>query len=106
MDSNGNIGASEAVTLVEEFSANSEIDVVVTDKNGILVASSASADRVGEDFKNRPEIASALLGSFALGSRESATVSDELVYAAIPVFFRDSVAGVVRLSRPQTVLNS
>ena len=106
VDSNGNIGARDAVSLVEEFSANSEIDVVVTDKNGILVASSASADRVGEDFKNRPEIASALLGSFALGSRESATVSDELVYAAIPVFFRDSVAGVVRLSRPQTVINS
>ncbi|NCY09991.1 MAG: HAMP domain-containing protein, partial [Actinobacteria bacterium] len=105
VDVNGNLGASEAVSLVDEFSANSAIDVVVTDKNGILIASSVSANRVGEDFKNRPEIASALLGNFALGGRQSVTVSDTLVYAAIPIFFRDSVAGVVRLSRPQTVID-
>ena len=99
------ISQAGAQVMVDDFATTSDALAVVTDERGRLIASSQDIGRVGENYANRPEIASALLGSVSLGSRQSQTVNDLIVYAAIPIFANESVAGVVRLSRSQTVIN-
>ncbi len=99
------ISQAGAQAIVDDFTTTSDALAVVTDERGRLIASSQEVGRVGEDYANRPEIASALLGSVSLGSRQSQTENDVIVYAAIPIFANESVAGVVRLLRSQTVIN-
>lgn len=79
--------------------------VIVTDEAGYLVASTNPADIPGEDYVGRPEIAAALLGTAASGERSSVTMSEDLLYVAVPVFSGPDVVGVVRISYPRSVLD-
>ncbi len=56
--------------------------------------------RVGEDFTNRPEIAAALAGERATGTRRSETVGGDLVYVAVPVTSGGTIHGAVRVTYP------
>lgn len=79
--------------------------VIVTDEAGYLVASTNPTDVPGEDYVGRPEIAAALLGTAASGERSSVTMSEDLLYVAVPVFSGPDVVGVVRISYPRSVLD-
>jgi signal transduction histidine kinase len=74
--------------------------IVVVDRNGISQADSEDLSEFGEDFTNRPEIAAALSGERATGTRRSATVGGELVYVAVPVTSGGRIHGAVRVTYP------
>jgi hypothetical protein len=59
--------------------------IVVVDKTGKSVADSNDPNTPAENYSNRPEIASALQGRRASGTRHSNTAGGSLVYVAIPV---------------------
>lgn len=103
LDVTPNGALPELEPLVEGYSADhAEATVVITDWRGLLVASNDDGAAAGEDYGNRPEVASALDGTPASGERESRTLGTRLVYVAVPVLLGDDVVGVVRISHPRS----
>jgi len=91
--------------LVADYNASSEALVIIVDRDGGVLAATDPNVAVGQSFLNRPEIASALLGNSAVGTRRSETLGEDLVYSAVPVLTTDSVIGAVRLTYPESVVN-
>jgi signal transduction histidine kinase len=95
---------AEAVALapyVETYATDhAKATVVVTDWRGRAVATNDESVVVGEDYRNRPEITSALGGVPASGQRYSRTLGQDLLFVAVPVLLGDDVVGAVRISYP------
>jgi signal transduction histidine kinase len=84
--------------LVARYASDEEVEVVVTDADGIGVISSDPA-KVGEDLTNRAEIVDALLlGSPQSGERFSETLGEDLFFVSVPVLSGVDRVGVVRIS--------
>jgi hypothetical protein len=76
--------------------------VVVVDRTGIAVADSDPPAPGRRDLSTRPEIAAALRGERAVGSRSSATLGSAFLYVAVPVASQGRVYGAVRIpTRPR-----
>ena len=80
--------------------------IVVVDKSGKSVADSNDPNAPAENYSNRPEIASALQGRRAIGTRHSNTAGGSLVYVAIPVASGGVVHGAVRITYPTAALDA
>ena len=76
--------------------------VVVVDRRGTSLLDTASRTR--RSFASRPEIASALRGAAASGTRHSTTLSTDLLYVAVPVASSGAVHGAVRVTYPTSAL--
>ena len=70
--------------------------VVVVDARGISRVDTTQA--TPRDFSTRPEIASAIAGERATGTRPSATLGTDLLYVAVPVASGGTVHGALRLT--------
>jgi signal transduction histidine kinase len=80
----------------ERYRQRTGARVVVVDTAGIsLVDTDGSTDR---DFSTRPEIAQALSGRRASGTRTSETLGTDLLYVAVPVASGGTVHGATRLT--------
>jgi signal transduction histidine kinase len=79
--------------------------IVIVDRNGRSVADSGTPGEVGVDFTNRPEIATAINGGRAEGSRHSDTLGSDLEYVAVPVASSGVVHGAVRITYPSSTLD-
>ncbi len=78
------------------YRARTGARVVITDRNGI-----SRIDTGGDtprDLSTRPEIAAALAGERASGTRSSTTLGTDLFYVAVPVASGGVVYGSVRLT--------
>jgi len=72
--------------------------VVLVDTEGIsLVDTDAGVPR---DFSTRPEIATAVMGRHAVGTRYSETLEMDLLYVAVPVASGGTVHGAIRITLP------
>lgn len=80
--------------------------VVITDREGVVVADSSDARPVGRSFASRPEIARALAGHETVGTRRSDTLDTDLLYIAVPAASGGRAAGVVRVTYPTTVVDA
>lgn len=96
------LSADDASTELSFFAATTRTQAVVIDAQGRLFASTDADAPIGESYTNRPEVVSALLGEFASGQRDSTTLGESIVYAAVPVLSGDEVVGVVRLASPES----
>ncbi|MDH3227580.1 MAG: HAMP domain-containing protein, partial [Thermoleophilia bacterium] len=103
-------GASPAdptlVSVVDRYTTRTGARVVVVDSEGRLLADSDTTLRLERDFSTRPEIASALTGSVATGTRYSETLGTDLLYVAVPVASGGAVYGAVRTSVPTSRVDS
>lgn len=90
--------------VVADYKTTSGARVLVTDKNGLLVASSEADDIIGDSFLSRPEIAQALNGQVNSGQRFSQTLNEDLFYVAVPVLSGDQILGSVRLTFPSSTV--
>lgn len=72
--------------------------IVVVDRRGTSVVDAAG--RIGRDFASRPEIALALSGSVASGTRRSETLDATLLYVAVPIASGGVVRGAARVTYP------
>jgi signal transduction histidine kinase len=77
--------------------------VVVDDKGTSLIDTAGPA---GRDFASRPEIAAALRGERATGTRRSNTLDTDLLYVAVPVSSGEDVHGAVRLTMDKGQTNA
>jgi two-component system, OmpR family, sensor kinase len=73
--------------------------VVVTDRDGDLLADSAGTDRLGTAYGSRPEIATALRGKPVQEQRRSETLDQEILATAVPVVERGRTVGAVRVTQ-------
>lgn len=99
--------ASTAITELSRQYRDSSAGarVVIVDSTGIaIVTSDDDPVAVGSSYLSRPEIATALQGQIASGTRYSRTLSLELLYVAVPVLNGDKVLGAVRLTYPAQVV--
>lgn len=80
----------------EDYSTRTGVRVVVVDRQGISQID--TEQRVGRDFSTRPEIATALTGVRASGTRGSETLATNLLYVAVPAASGGVVHGAVRLT--------
>ena len=72
--------------------------VLVVDSKGRTVVDSAPTG--SRDFSSRPEIARALAGEIATGTRSSLSLGTDLLYVAVPVASSGVVHGAVRITYP------
>ena len=79
--------------------------VVVVDRAGITVADSDPPAPGRRDLSTRPEIAAALRGEHATGSRSSATLGGAFLYVAVPVA-QGRVYGAVRITYPTSTVDA
>ncbi len=80
--------------------------VVVVDRTGIAVADSDPPAPGRRDLSTRPEIAAALRGERAVGSRSSATLGSAFLYVAVPVASQGRVYGAVRITYPTSAVDA
>lgn len=94
-----------ALTLrVDTYAKRTGGRVVVTDKQGVAIASSEG--RIGENYLNRVEIKDALTGDASAGERPSESLGEPLVYAAVPVRVGKDVLGSVRITYPSSEIDA
>jgi signal transduction histidine kinase len=77
--------------------------VIVVDDRGVTLLDTGS--RAGRNFASRPEIASALKGNAASGTRYSNTLGTDLMFVSVPVASGGTVHGAVRITYPTSALN-
>lgn len=80
--------------------------VVIVDRRGFSVADSDNVGGGPRDFSSRPEMAAALDGQRATGTRRSETLGTNLVYAAVPVASGGVVHGAVRITYPTSKVDA
>jgi signal transduction histidine kinase len=78
--------------------------VVLVDRRGVSLVDSDGA--AGRSFRSRPEIAAALAGRVATGTRYSQTLGHGLIYVAVPVASSGAVLGAVRITAPTSTLDA
>jgi len=75
--------------------------------SGLVVGDSSENPAFMENHRDRPEIKDALRGVVGRSTRFSATLGEQLMYVAIPVWRNDAVAGAIRTSfSVQTMLET
>ena len=73
--------------------------VIVTDRAGRLVADSAGTGLQRADYGSRPEIAAALAGRTAQGTRRSDSLGEDLLFTAVPLVRNGRPVGAVRVTQ-------
>lgn len=77
--------------------------ILVLDTAGDSVVDPAS--ETGRSFRSRPEVAEALSGDIATGTRPSRSLGTDLLYVAVPVASGGVVHGAVRVTYPTSTLD-
>ncbi|HSC73118.1 MAG TPA: HAMP domain-containing sensor histidine kinase [Gaiellaceae bacterium] len=80
--------------------------VVIVNRRGIAVVDTRPRGSGAESFASRPEIAAALRGRVAVGTRHSATLARTLLYVAVPAAAAGRVAGAVRITYPTSAVDA
>ena len=87
---------------VDLYDSMNDPRVIVVNANGLVVATNDKTVSLGRSFASRPEVQKALTGLPAVGERDSKTLGEPLVFVAVPVLLGDEVLGAVRISHPQS----
>jgi signal transduction histidine kinase len=102
LESGGTVDVTE---LLRRYADDTGARVLVLDRHGIALSDSSS-DGTGRSFANRPEVARALSGRVATGTRHSLTLGADLLFVAVPVASGGVVHGAVRITYPTTALDA
>jgi signal transduction histidine kinase len=78
--------------------------VIVVDARGRAILDTSPTGST--NFSSRPEIATALSGQIATGTRGSRTLGSDLLYVAVPVASGGVVHGAVRITYPMSEVNA
>jgi signal transduction histidine kinase len=80
--------------------------VLVVGNNGTALIDTAPTGAGRESFKSRPEIAAALQGRVAEGTRLSSTLHKRLLYVAVPIASGGRVDGATRITYPMSTVDA
>jgi signal transduction histidine kinase len=94
----------EVRRVAASYDADTGGRVLVVNRRGRSLVDSAPTGST--DFSSRPEIAAALGGEIATGTRGSRTLGSDLLYVAVPVASSGVVHGAVRITYPMSAVNA
>ena len=80
--------------------------VVIVNRRGLALVDTRPRGTGAESFASRPEIAAALRGRVAVGTRRSKTLHRTLLYVAVPAAAAGRVAGAVRITYPTSTVDA
>jgi signal transduction histidine kinase len=80
--------------------------VVIVNRKGVAVIDTNARGTGVSSFASRPEIAAALRGNVASGTRESKTLGGRLLYVAVPVAANGRIEGAARITYPTSAVDS
>jgi signal transduction histidine kinase len=80
--------------------------VVIVNRRGVAVIDTNARGTGVTSFASRPEIASALRGNVASGTRNSRTLNTRLLYVAVPVAADGRIEGAARITYPTSAVDS
>jgi signal transduction histidine kinase len=80
--------------------------VVIVDRRGLSLVDTSPPAPGPRDFSTRPEIARALGGGIATGTRRSKTLGTRLLYVAVPAASSGVVHGAVRITYPTSTVDA
>jgi signal transduction histidine kinase len=80
--------------------------VVIVDARGFARIDTSATVTGSESFASRPEIAAALRGGVASGTRYSTTLGKSLLYVAVPIASGGVVHGAVRITYPTSTVDA
>ena len=90
--------------IARDYGTDTGARVLVVDDHGRRLVDSAPTGT--RDFSSRPEIATALNGEIATGTRSSKTLGTDLLYVAVPVASSGVVHGAIRISYPTSAVDA
>ena len=93
-------------SLAYTYARDTGTRVVIVDKRGFALVDTSARVPGTESFASRPEIAKALNGKIASGTRSSATLHARLLYVAVPVGSGGVYSGAVRITYPLTSVDT
>ncbi|MEA2126829.1 MAG: hypothetical protein QOI80_3611 [Solirubrobacteraceae bacterium] len=107
--SQADVVASTAADVLQRAGARRELvtraasslrgRVLLVDRDGVIVADSAGAGHVGDDYGDRPELAAALRGKAFQRRRHSETLNADLLATAVPIARNGTILGAVRVTQ-------
>jgi signal transduction histidine kinase len=80
--------------------------VVIVNRKGVAVIDTNARGKGVTSFASRPEIAKALRGDVASGTRNSKTLHTRLLYVAVPVAANGRIEGAARITYPTSAVDS
>ncbi|MFN8035925.1 MAG: ATP-binding protein [Acidimicrobiia bacterium] len=93
-------------SLAKSYQHDTSARVVIVDAAGNVLTDSEPPVSGARNFSTRTEIARALAGHEAIGTRYSNTLGTNLLYVAAPVSSGGRVLGAVRVTYPLSVVDS
>jgi two-component system phosphate regulon sensor histidine kinase PhoR len=96
---------SDVQTLTLSQKENSDVRVTIILLDGTVIGESAAPLLLLENHLLRPEVQAALSGRSDTEIRQSVTLNDELLYAAVPIKDGSKIIGVARLSISTSLLH-
>lgn len=96
----------DAARLAEGYSTETGARVAITGATGQVIYDTDPPVAGVRSLASRPEIATALDGTVATGSRYSDTLGTDLLYVAVPVAASGTVYGAVRVSYPASEVSA
>lgn len=98
------IADQDLQAAADRYAKRTGARALILNERGRVVADSDPV--VGAtNYRDRPEVAAALEGQLAAGTRRSDTLDTDLLYVAVPVASGGDVHGVVRLTYPTTAVD-
>ncbi len=89
----------ELARLVGSAASDRGGRVIVVDRRGRLLEDSAGSGLRSTSYAGRPEVARALRGETAQGTRHSDSLGEDLIFTAVPVIQNGRPAGAVRVTQ-------
>jgi two-component system phosphate regulon sensor histidine kinase PhoR len=83
---------------IKELAAKSNLRITVIDRNGAVIADSWEDPAHMDNHLERPEVSVSLTGKEGTSIRYSATLSQNFLYAALPIWQDSKVVGTVRIA--------
>jgi signal transduction histidine kinase len=93
-------------TIAYNYSRQTGARVVIVDRQGTALIDTSRRVVGRESFASRPEIAVALKGNVAVGTRNSSTLHTGLLYVAVPIASGGVVHGAARITYPTSTVDS
>lgn len=101
----GALSPARVAGVARGYTADTGGRVVIVDATGKALIDTGEGETGGRSFASRPEIAAALSGQVATGTRHSDTLGMDLLYVAVPVASAGVVHGAVRITYPTSTID-
>jgi len=92
--------------LVHSSGASVRGRVLIVNRQGLVLADSASSSTLGSSYLSRPEIATALAGRAVQTQRVSHSLGENILATAVPVLHNQRTIGAVRITQSVSAVQS